>query len=108
MTTNEMPVVEVLRKAREGVRDHWHKLQGDDPRACCTATAISQVLDASPAGYSTAFANECRLFLQRAIGLDSSAPDMALIWQWNDAPERTHAEVLEAFDKAIALAEQTK
>lgn len=24
---------------------------------------------------------------------------------WNDAPERTHAEVLEAFDRAIALAE---
>ena len=24
---------------------------------------------------------------------------------WNDAPERTHAEVLEAFDRAIAAAE---
>lgn len=24
---------------------------------------------------------------------------------WNDAPERSHAEVMEAFDKAIALAE---
>ena len=24
---------------------------------------------------------------------------------WNDAPERTHAEVLDAFDRAIALAE---
>ncbi len=24
---------------------------------------------------------------------------------WNDAPERTHAEVMAAFDKAIALAE---
>lgn len=27
---------------------------------------------------------------------------------WNDAPERTHAEVLEAFDRAIALADGTK
>jgi hypothetical protein len=26
------------------------------------------------------------------------------ITTWNDAPERTHAEVLAAFDKAIALA----
>jgi hypothetical protein len=25
---------------------------------------------------------------------------------WNDAPERTHNEVLAALDKAIALAEQ--
>lgn len=24
------------------------------------------------------------------------------IWDWNDAPERTHAEVLAAFDRAIA------
>ncbi len=24
------------------------------------------------------------------------------VWEWNDAPERTHAEVLELFDKAIA------
>ena len=26
---------------------------------------------------------------------------------WNNAPERTHAEVMSAFDKAIALAEQS-
>ena len=26
------------------------------------------------------------------------------VWHWNDAPKRTHAEVLEAFDRAIALA----
>ncbi len=25
---------------------------------------------------------------------------------WNDAPERTHAEVMEAFDKAIAYAQE--
>ncbi len=35
-----------------------------------------------------------------AIGLDSIA-------LWNDAPERTHADVLAAFDRAIALAEAT-
>lgn len=26
------------------------------------------------------------------------------IWNWNDKPERTHAEVLAAFDRAIAAA----
>lgn len=29
------------------------------------------------------------------------------IGRWNDAPERTHAEVLAAFDRAIELAEAT-
>jgi len=27
------------------------------------------------------------------------------LWHWNDAPWRTHADVMAAFDKAIALAE---
>jgi hypothetical protein len=36
--------------------------------------------------------------LERAIG-------ERFIGDWNDAPGRTHAEVLEAFDRAIALAE---
>ena len=30
------------------------------------------------------------------------------IISWNDAPSRTHAQVLAAFDKAIRLAEQRK
>lgn len=39
--------------------------------------------------------------LKRATGVPSHAD----IWSWNDTPERTQAEVLEAFDRAIALAE---
>lgn len=34
--------------------------------------------------------------LRAAMGVDE------LMYLWNDAPERTHAEVLELFDKAIA------
>lgn len=33
-------------------------------------------------------------------------PEGDMVTRWNDAPERTQAEVLEAFDKAIDLAEQ--
>lgn len=37
----------------------------------------------------------------RAFGFDR----LGLIWAWNDAPERTHADVMAAFDKAIEKAE---
>lgn len=36
-----------------------------------------------------------------ALGLGGSME----VWKWNDAPERTHAEVMAAFDKAIEKAE---
>lgn len=41
--------------------------------------------------------------LYNAIGL-SREFWMPKLPDWNDAPERTHAEVLAAFDKAIAAA----
>jgi hypothetical protein len=41
--------------------------------------------------------------LCNAVGLDKSDP-MGSIVVWNDRPERTRAEVLAAFDKAIELA----
>lgn len=50
--------------------------------------------------------------VKRAVGSFSPAIDTLLdtsgfncigeLEEWNDAPERTQAEVLEAFDKAIA------
>jgi hypothetical protein len=42
--------------------------------------------------------------LSLAVGGDGDESD---ILNWNDAPERTQAEVLAAFDKAIELAEQS-
>ncbi len=32
-------------------------------------------------------------------------PGHGLMWVWNDAPERTHAEILQRFDEAIARLE---
>src|SRR5688572_20219324 len=43
--------------------------------------------------------NDLLALLTKAVGV-SNAPD---ILAWNDAPERTHAEVLAALDRAIAL-----
>jgi hypothetical protein len=42
-------------------------------------------------------------FLSLAVGGDGDESD---VLQWNDAPERTQADVLAAFDRAIELAEQ--
>jgi hypothetical protein len=41
-------------------------------------------------------------YLSLAVGGDGDEPD---VLHWNDAPERSQAEVIAAFDKAIALAE---
>ena len=42
-----------------------------------------------------------------AIGFDANrfSEVCQFIYAWNDAEERTHAEVLDAFDRAIAIAE---
>lgn len=43
--------------------------------------------------------------LASAMGIDSDQSCiLGLIWNWNDRNERTHAEVLAAFDRAIAAA----
>lgn len=45
---------------------------------------------------------EAKLALVKAItGAESDAVGCNIIY-WNDAPDRTHAEVLAAFDRAIA------
>jgi len=46
--------------------------------------------------------------LRTAEGILRAALKAESIILWNDAPERTHAEVLAAFDQAITLAEQSE
>jgi len=40
-------------------------------------------------------------WLVKALGLRNGCQ----VFEWNDAPETTHADVMAAFDRAIALAE---
>ncbi len=93
-----------LRAARKLIEmpDHWQK--GDDfaDNCYCAATAICRGYDTN---HDHARYTECRDALCRAIGLKTGAAPP--IWGWNDAPERAHAEVLAAFDKAIAAEEST-
>lgn len=55
----------------------------------CAIGAISDATDS--------FDTDARVYLRKAIG-------QSLVARWNNAPERTHAEVLAAFTRAIELA----
>ena len=102
-----MTVAEVLREARSLVDtpEKWwqrngHNDSGELPDCDFTCVGLA-VLDAgSHASHATLASALCR-----AIGITPGSYPPRDIYDWNDAPERTHADVLAAFDKAIALAE---
>lgn len=83
-----------LRAARLLITEprHWCTSGGQHRNGCFTA--LTAIMSASGDGTYRAAS-----FLRRVTGED-------LITIWNDAPGRTHAEVLRAFDGAIALAEK--
>jgi hypothetical protein len=93
-----------LREARALIERGWCKeayargtsgrkvnSQGRSAVCFCAVGAINRV-----GKYGWDFSPE-RDLLKRVVGYDPI--------DWNDAPERTQAEVLAAFDKAIELAE---
>lgn len=94
-------VADVLRRAKARLMDpaRWCKdpFSGSKyPRALCANLAI---FDETP---NIALQNRASDLLWKATGLpgDNNVP------KWNDAPETTHADVMEAFSRAIELAER--
>lgn len=100
---------EILKEAREiiGAPNRWtqgcfaramdgYEIDYTDARAeCfCAQGAIYRLEPPLLAGI------DAEEFLMRAVGCK--------IPQFNDAPGRTHSEILAAFDKAIILAEQSE
>lgn len=91
-----MNAVECLVAARKKIEDpaNWGKgKQANHRKVLCAITAIGH---ARAEAFGTDFWR-AEWALREVIGRGS-------IVMWNDAPERTHAEVLAAFDKAIELA----
>ena len=82
---------EVYARKADGEECGW-----DSPQACrrCMEGAIFVAYDHAE-----------RFTQMEVLKVTSDACDGNDIAQWNDAPDRTHAEVLVAFDHAIALAE---
>jgi hypothetical protein len=95
-----MKLSEILRAGKNAIETRgW--CQGDElaihgpPNGpCCAATAIGPYED-------DPFDFRAVNLLRQAAGIGG---DMGLA-TWNDAPERTKADVLAAYDKAIAAAE---
>ena len=79
---------DILRRAKAVVWSLRHGLP-------CINSAINR---ASSNGWNKAHWAMCE-----ALG-DKSRPE--LMWKFNDAPRRTHAEIMAAFDRAIAIAER--
>lgn len=101
-----MSPLEILVAARKRIENP--KDWGKGPRGvgfnrrplstCCAAEAIEEV---SPQQFETRIA--AFRILRCAIG---AAPDrLDAIVEWNDAPDRTHAVVLAAYDRAIEAAQ---
>jgi hypothetical protein len=93
---------EVLRKAKaliDSPEKWWESSKRCLDYQYCALRAIIRVLAYGYAGVVQIFA--------RANNIRPSS-DGSFEWpvaNWNDAPERTHADVMAAFDRAIALAE---
>lgn len=89
---------DTLRATREHLSDpaNWRKQGGTGPKGeRCVGLALEDFGDRD---YKASYA------LIRALGFDQSEiedPGVSLIFRWNDAPERIHADVLAALDKAI-------
>ena len=104
---------DLLREAREllSVAERWTKegafldaagrarWPGSPTATCfCMVGAVHHVQHLHGAEHYLA-ARDAVALLRDVLG-----PGVALVL-WNDAPERTHAEVLVVFDRAIALAD---
>jgi hypothetical protein len=98
-----MNAIDILTAARAKIArpEDW----GKGPRTaavirsmetCCAAEAI----DESDQPFSYGRMEAYRAF-DKAAGIAQDASTYSTIASWNDAPERTHAEVLAAFDLAI-------
>jgi hypothetical protein len=95
----ELSPVEILKAARERLTnpDVWGKGRRSYDRpleTCCVAEAIEEC---APAGPDRKLAVAA---VYNAAGLDWNDDK---ITEWNDAPERTHGDVLKTLDLAIAI-----
>jgi hypothetical protein len=109
----ESESVEVLKAARARIMQRWcNKAGADDQGGVCAQIAITRSADWTHNDFLRGKADKTLDYLHRAINEGQSQPlrlhrrgdyDMSII-EWNDAPGRTQAEVVAAFDRAIELA----
>ena len=103
-----MTLVETLRAARALVDtpEKWWQKNGhnhDKDRHTCTCVGLALTTPQWDWGFEEEFS--ARRFFSATLGLPPEGDMAQEVFDWNDAPERTHADVLAAFDKAIKAAE---
>lgn len=116
MTAPVMKPSEALRKARDLIEpaDKWGRTfcAVDFEGRMVDATSIDAVCFCSEGALRRVLAlKEDTILGQAGVGGQSlryleKVTNADFIWQWNDDPDVDHAEVLAAFDKAAALAEE--
>lgn len=91
---------DVLRRARQIITppERWAQGNGDWAGGYCSMAAIYRA--AREFGVPTRLAFKAEKRLRRLIGRRKAVLGM-VVETWNDAPERTHEEVLRLFDRAI-------
>lgn len=98
-----MDTLELLTQARAMIADPADWAGGGPIARCeghCVATAIWLIGGHSRDSLTSSTAGAA---LADAIGIEDFNPrgSWSEIWNWNDAPERTHAEVMAVYDAAI-------
>lgn len=93
-------VLSVLRQAREHIAQPGAWCQGTPKRgeARCAAAWLSDAVEALPWADRTAFAVAAAFVLDKAL----PAEYRGCIIGYNDAPERTQADVVALYNRAIA------
>lgn len=97
-----MTVIEVLEAARARVEKGWGQGRAVSPLGggpTCVGVAIERAFT-----NGGEVRNEARRMFCQAVAVSFGAVYGGEIVEWNDTPGRTQADVLAAFDKAIALA----
>lgn len=96
-----MTPLEILKEARAKIADPAMWGQGGRPErprfdSCCAAEAIEEVVPFKEFGAR----HDALEMFKCAAGIGDEWGDFV---SWNDAPDRTHSEVLATFNLAIAL-----
>jgi len=101
--------VDVLRKAKALIEEKgWHQGAYQGPTGClCVRGACYAAagLDLASPEFDSAAAMDAET-AQYLLGEQVDVHLLGSLAAWNDRPGRTKEEVIAAFDKAIALAEQ--
>lgn len=99
-------VADKLREARALIERGWTQGNYVEEGCYCALGAIGMAVVGNPTAPSFMCGYPAISGVVRALGLPLGLRTSSGVADWNDAPDRTQAEVLAVFDKAIALAEQ--